>query len=181
MDTCDHCPSAFMPLLIQLLLYLLRLLFMPLLALALVFEEWGWEPLAALLARLARLPFWAWLERQIRTLPRWGALLVFGVPVLGLLPVKLLGLYLLGHGHVWLSLAVLVGAKVAGTAVAARLFQLTQPALMQFGWFAHWYPRWKTWKDDLLAQVRQSVPWRTVRKLKADARRVLRRMRGDKP
>ena len=106
-----------MPLLIQLILYLLRLLFMPLLALALVFEEWGWEPLAALLARLSRLPFWAWLERQIRALPRWGALLVFGVPVLGLLPVKLLGLYLLGHGHVWLSLAVLVGAKVAGTAV----------------------------------------------------------------
>ena len=30
-----------MPLLIQLILYLLRLLFMPLLAMALVFEEWG--------------------------------------------------------------------------------------------------------------------------------------------
>ena len=118
----------------------------PLLALALVFEEWGWEPLAALLARLARLPFWAWLERQIRALPRWGALLVFGVPVLGLLPVKLLGLYLLGHGHVWLSLAVLVGAKVAGTAVAARPFQLTQPALQQFGWIAHWDPRRKNLK-----------------------------------
>jgi hypothetical protein len=169
-----------MPLLLQLLLqllfYLLRLLFMPLLALALVFEEWGWEPLAALLARLSSLPFWAWLERQIRALPRWGALLVFGVPMLGLLPVKLLALYMLGHGHVWASLAVLVGAKVAGTAVAARLFQLTQPALMQFGWFAHGYPRWKAWKDGLLARVRQSAPWRTVRRIKADLRRVLRRV-----
>ena len=103
-----------MPLLIQLLLYLLRLLFMPLLALALVFEEWGWEPLAALLARLARLPFWAWLERQIRALPRWGAPLVFGVPVLGLLPVKLLGLYLLWLSRRAPTLQPLVPAPVAG-------------------------------------------------------------------
>lgn len=164
-----------MPLLLQIILYLLRMLITPLLALVLVFEEWGWEPLAAALAKLSKLSVWAWVERHVASLPRWGALLVLGVPMLGLLPVKLLALYMLGHGHIVLSMAILIGAKVAGTAIVARLFQLTEPALMQFGWFAHWYPRWKIWKDGVLDKVRQSLAWRAVRRLKAGAKRMGRR------
>jgi hypothetical protein len=38
-----------------------------------------------------------------------------------------------------LGLAVIVVAKIAGTALVARLFQLTQPALMKLGWFARFY------------------------------------------
>lgn len=146
---------------------LLRRLLLAPVALALLFEEWGWAPLAALFARLARLPLWAWLERKITRLPPYGALLVFGVPMLALLPVKLVALYLFGLGNAKSGLVVLVVAKLVGTAVMARLFQLTQPALMQLAWFARWYPRWKSWKDGLLAQVRQSAPWRWVRQLKA--------------
>ena len=167
-----------MPLLIQLILYLLRMLITPFLALVLVFEEWGWEPLAAAMAKLSKLSVWAWMERQVASLPRWPALLVLGVPMLLLLPVKLLALYLLGHGHIALSVAILVGAKVAGTAIVARLFQLTQPALMQFGWFARWYPRWKTWKDGVLHRVRQSLAWRAVRRLKAGTKRTVRHWRS---
>lgn len=165
----------FFQIFLQFLLYLLRALITPFLALVLVFEEWGWEPLAAAMARLSRLRVWAWIEHHITRLPRWGALLVLGVPMLALLPVKLLALYLLGHGHVVLSLSILVGAKIAGTAIVARLFQLTQPALMQFGWFARWYPRWKTWKDGVLDRVRQSLMWRAVRRAKAGAKRMARR------
>jgi hypothetical protein len=146
---------------------LLRQLLLAPVALVLLFEEWGWAPLAALFARLARLPLWAWLERIITRLPPYGALLVFGVPMLALLPVKLLALYLFGLGKAKSGLVVLIAAKLLGTAVMARLFQLTQPALMRLAWFARWYPRWKSWKDSLLAQVRQSAPWRFVRQLKA--------------
>ena len=167
-----------MPLLIQFILYLLRMLITPFLALVLVFEEWGWEPLSAAMARLSKLRVWAWIEHRIASLPRWAALLVLGVPMLALLPVKLLALYLLGHGHILLSVAILVGSKLAGTAVVARLFQLTQPTLMQFGWFARWYPRWKTWKDGVLDRVRQSLAWRAVRRLKAGTKRTVRRWRS---
>ena len=164
-----------MPLLLQIILYLLRMLITPFVALVLVFAEWGWEPLAAALAKLSKLRIWAWIEQRIASLPRWWALLVLGVPMLALLPVKLLALYLLGHGHILLSVTILVGAKLAGTAIVARLFQLTQPALMQFGWFADWYPRWKTWKDGMLDKVRQSLAWRAVRRIKAGAKRTARR------
>ena len=149
---------------------LLRRLLLAPLALLLVFEEWGWEPLARAFARLARLPLWARMERKIQGLPPWGAVLVFGVPVLALLPVKLLALYLFGAGHTWLGLELLIGAKLFGTAVMARLFQLTQPALMQYGWFAHLYPRWKSWKDGLIMWIRASTVWQQARIVKAQAR-----------
>lgn len=154
----------------SLLVRLLRHAFTALFALVLLFEEWGWEPLAALLARLARLPLWAWLERRIAALPPWGALAMFAVPALALLPVKLLALFLLGRGHAFAGLVVLVGAKLLGTAVLARLFTLTQPALMRLAWFARWYPRWKAWKDGVIAQVRASRLWRTAARWKAQAR-----------
>lgn len=146
---------------------ILRSLVFGILAVVLLFEEWGWEPLANLFRRLARLPLWARLERQIAALPRWAALVAFGVPMVALLPVKLLALYLFGQGHAMAGLMLLIGAKLLGTAVLAWLFQLTQPALMQFTWFAHWYPRWKAWKDDLMAKIRLSEPWRMGRRFKA--------------
>lgn len=150
----------------HLLRRVLRFLFSALAALLLLFEEWGWEPLAALLARLGRLHLFAWIERRIAALPPWAALLVFFVPMLGLLPIKLLALYLFGTGHVQLGLALLVAAKLAGTALLARLFTLTQPALMRLAWFAYWYPRFKGWKNALFEKVRQSVVWRAGRHFK---------------
>jgi hypothetical protein len=156
---------------------LLRAIFVPLIALVLLFEEWGWEPLAALFARLARLPLWAWLERKIAQLPPGGAMLVFGVPMLALLPVKLLALYLFGHGQTTVGLVLLIAAKLLGTAVMARLFQLTQPALMKLAWFARWYPRWTVWKEGILAEIRQSVPWRAARDIKHAVKAWWRRWR----
>lgn len=154
----------------QTLKKILRALLFPLVAGLLLFEEWGWEPLAAAFARLARLPLWAWFERKIAQLPPIGALLVFGIPVLTLLPVKLLALYLFGKGQTTLGLVLLLGAKLGGTALLARLFQLTQPALMQLRWFASWYPRWTNWKEGILVEVRRSAVWREGRRLKRTAR-----------
>lgn len=152
--------------LFQTLLRLIKNLLLGLLALLLVFEEWGWDTLSALVGWIARLPLLAWLERRIRALPPWAALLMFTVPALALLPVKLGALWLFGQGHAALGLVLLLGAKLLGTAVLARLFHLTQPALMQLAWFARWYPRWKAWKDRLLTYVRNSAPWRTARAFK---------------
>ncbi len=143
----------------NLLKRILRAVTFGILAIVLLFEEWGWEPLARLMTRLARLPVWAQVERAITRLPRWAALLVFVVPWALLLPVKLLALWLFANSQKALGMALLLGAKVLGTAIVARLFQLTQPALMKFEFFAKWYPRWKLWKDGLLMRIRQSEPW----------------------
>jgi hypothetical protein len=149
---------------------LLRQFFVGLAAAVLLFEEWGWEPLAAATARLARLPLWAWVERQVARLPPVAALFTFFLPVLALLPVKILALYLIGQGHPLAGFMVLAAAKLVGTALVARLFALTEPALMQLPWFARWYPRWKIWKDAVIAQVRRSAAWDAGRRWKARAR-----------
>ncbi len=154
----------------KLLKKLARRVFFALFAAFLLFEEWGWEPLARVFARLARLPLWARLERRIMALSPRGALLAFGLPVLTLFPVKLLALYLFGRGQTVIGLVLLLGAKIGGTALLARLFQLTQPALMQLRWFAWWYPRWKAWKDGILAEVRRSAAWRAGQELKRAVR-----------
>jgi hypothetical protein len=141
------------------------------LALIVLFEEWGWEPLQRALGRLARLPIIGAVERRIAALPPYAALVVFVLPSLLLLPVKLVALWLIGHGQAMLGAMVIVVAKIAGTALVARLFVLTRPSLMTLSWFARLYTRWITWKDALLAYVRASWPWRAGRVLKRAVRR----------
>jgi hypothetical protein len=153
----------------------LRWLFQWLIALIVLFEEWGWEPLARGMARLARLPLIGWLERRIAGLPPGWALAVFLAPGLMLLPVKLAALALVSHGHVFTGISVIVLAKLLGTALVARIFQLTQPALMQLAWFARMRGRWTVWKEMAVARVRASRAWRVGRWIR---RGMVRRVRG---
>jgi hypothetical protein len=142
-----------------------------LLALVVLFEEWGWEPLQRALGRLAKLPLIGALERWIGTLQPRAAMAVFVLPSLLLLPVKVLALWLIGSGHALLGAATVVAAKLVGTALVARLFSLTRPALMQLAWFAALHGRWVAWKDAAMARVRASWPWRAGRVMKRAAQR----------
>ena len=157
---------------------LLRALAAIVLVPVLLFEEWGWEPLAAQVSKLARLPLWAKLEERVKNLPPWGAVMVFFLPVVMLFPIKLGALFLFGRSHYASGFALLAGAKLVGTDIVARLFQLVKPTLMTIGWFGRWYPRWTGWKDHILDRVRMSAPWRTVRALKAGTRRRWRAFRS---
>lgn len=156
----------------------LKTFFSALLALVILFEEWGWEPLARALAALGRLPILRQIERGIQRLPPYAALAAFFLPVLAFLPLKILALWLLATGRGILGVMFLVAAKIAGTAIVARLFVLTKPALLRLAWFSRLYQRWTTWKDALIARVRASALWQAARRAKARARAVLRRVRA---
>lgn len=162
---------------LRLILRPLRQVARLLLALLILFEEWGWEPLQRAMAALGRLPVLRWVEAGIRRLPPWPALALFIVPGLMLLPVKLAAVWLISQGRPLLGLAVLVAAKLMGTALVARLYALTQPALMRLGWFVVLHARWLTWKDALLGWVRVSTVWRSARALRLRLRRGLPRDR----
>ncbi len=157
-----------------------RLLTPPLLVAATVFlgiEELQWR-LAAVYALIARLPVLRQGEAWVRTVRPYPALLLLALPALALAPIKLLALYWLAGGHPTLGLATILGAKVAGTAFVARLYQLTRPALTSIGWFAwgeaqvlrlrraaydlwrnsaavRWLrPRWQAWRQRVRAAGR---------------------------
>lgn len=142
------------------------------LALLILLEEWGWQPLANLLGRLARWRPWARLETAIARLPPYAALLVFALPSALLLPLKFLALFLIAKGQLVLAGLLFAAAKVGATALVARLFLLTRPALMQIGWFAWCYDQFIPWKNALEDYVRSSYVWRAGRVWKERVRRA---------
>ena len=156
------------------LMWPLRLL----IALVILFEEWGWEPLLRWMARIGQLPVLRQIEAGIARLPPALALVVFFLPGLALLPVKIGALWLIAHGQRVLGLAVIVTAKVLGTAIVARLFALTKPALMRLPWFARGYERWTAWKAALIGWVRESAVWRSLHAWRVALRRSLHAWRA---
>ncbi|HEY7083629.1 MAG TPA: hypothetical protein VH519_02345 [Hyphomicrobiaceae bacterium] len=142
-------------------------------ALIIVFEEWGWRPLADLLGRLARWRPWAVIEAAITRLPPYAAFIVFVLPTALLLPLKFLALFLIAQGQIFLATLLFIAAKVVATALIARLYILTEPALMQIGWFAWGHDTLMPWKEALTARVRSSWVWREGRLLKQRAKRTI--------
>ena len=137
-------------------------------------EEWGWRPLTAMAAVLARWLHLQRLEARISASSPMVALLLFLAPALLLFPIKLLALWVISEGSTGLGIAVIVAAKVLGTAFVGRLFMLVEPQLMTFAWFAralHW---WRETKARIGERVRRSAPWRAARALR---RRWLARVR----
>ncbi len=144
------------------------------LALILLFEEWGWQPLANLIGRLRRFEIWQRLEVWLQGLPPYGALCAFLLPSCLIFPLKVVAVYLVATGHFVTAALMLVGAKVIGTAILARIFILTQPKLMRIGWFARLYNVVMPWKDALFAYVRATWVWRYARVLKRRVKLVMR-------
>ncbi len=144
-----------------------------LLAIIVLFEQWGWQPLVALLSRLGRLAPIAALERWITTLPPYAALVAFGLPTAFLLPLKLLALYLIAQGHTVAAAALFIGAKIVGTAVVARLYQLTSPQLMRIGWFKRAHDVVVPRLHALHEEIRRSWAWRYGRMVKTRVKHKL--------
>jgi hypothetical protein len=143
-------------------------------ALIVLFEEWGWKPLSEALAWLARFRIVARLESFISRLPPHAALFVFALPTAILFPLKLLALWLLANEQFAAATGLFIGAKIASTALVARLFMLTRPALMQIAWFARAYNWFMPWKERLFAEIRASWVWRYGRMVKTRVRLELK-------
>lgn len=144
-----------------------------LLAPIVLFEHWGWEPLQRLLGHIARLTPLQWLERQIVRLPPYAALILYAAPGLGLIPVKLGALHLIASGHYGLGLAVIVAAKVVGTAIVARLFHITKPRLMEIPWFARLYGKWVPWKEGIVNKVSSFAVVKGAKQLAHDVKHTV--------
>lgn len=146
-------------------------------ALVILFEEWGWRPLADLLGRLARLRPIAALEQVIRGLPPYAALVVFALPAILLFPLKLLAFYLVAQGQTVAAASLFVGAKLVGTALVARIYMLTEKSLMSLAWFKRAYDTLMPLKAALTTWVRESWVWRYARLAKSRTRRLLEPLR----
>ncbi|HEY4204265.1 MAG TPA: hypothetical protein VGM35_04540 [Xanthobacteraceae bacterium] len=114
-----------------------------LLALIFLLEAWLWDHLEPVVARIVALiplrAIKAWIAKKVQRLSPPLTLIVFLVPLVLLFPLKVLGLWLLAH-HYWVgAMAVIVFAKLMGVGVAAFIFDVTRPKLLQMVWFRWLY------------------------------------------
>lgn len=100
----------------------------------LLFEEWFWARSTRAMARFAVITHLTVVGDWIRRRPPTQALALFVVPVIVIYPFKALALIALARGDLALGGAAFVGAKLVATAVFARLYQLTEPAIVRFRW-----------------------------------------------
>jgi hypothetical protein len=93
-------------------------------------------------------------------------------------PVKIAALWLIQDGRPTLGIAVILAAKVVGTAFVGRLFLLVEEQLMTFDWFVWCVERWRATRDRVMAALRKSAVWRVGRAFRRVARRWLGRFRN---
>ena len=114
-----------------------------LLAVIFLIEAWLWdhlEPIVAWVVALIPLrAFKQWLADRVDTLSPAMTLIVFIVPVIPLFPLKMVGLWLLTHEY-WISaILTIIFAKFLGVGVAAFIFDVTRPKLLEMEWFEKLY------------------------------------------
>ena len=117
--------------------------FWVLLAVIFLIEAWLWDHLEPIVAwGVAKVPLRAfkhWLADRVDTLSPAMTLVVFVAPVIPLFPLKLVGFWLLAHEY-WMSAVVtILFAKFLGVGVAAFVFDVTRPKLLEMEWFEKLY------------------------------------------
>jgi hypothetical protein len=83
--------------------------------------------------------FKQWLADRVDMLSPAMTLIVFIVPIIPLFPLKLAGFWLLAHQHWVAAFLTIVFAKFLGVGVAAFIFDVTRPKLLQMEWFEKLY------------------------------------------
>lgn len=131
-------------------------------AVILLLEDWLWDDLQRIAAALGRLPIFRQIESSIAGLPPYGALAMFATPSLLLIPVKLAALYFIAHGQPMFGFLTAAAAKVAGTALVARIYALTHPNLLRIGWFAYLHARFTAFKTRVYNAIKATSVYRAA-------------------
>ena len=132
-------------------------------AAVLLFEEWFWARSNRAMARLAVIAHLTAVGDWIRRRPPTQALALFVVPVLVIYPFKVLALVALARGDFAVGGAAFVGAELAATAVFARLYQLTEPAIVHFAWIRSARDGFLRVRASLHAWLEAQGPYRRAR------------------
>lgn len=139
-----------------------------------LFEEVFLVWFGRLMEAVARLPRVARIEATIRRLPPYPALALLLIPLLIIIPVKLVGLWLVAIGKVVSGGVLFVVGEVVGASAVARLYVLCRDSLRTLRWFAiaeQVVLGWSAWAHGWLDRMP------LVRQVRTLAQSLLRRLR----
>jgi hypothetical protein len=158
-----------------------RLVLIILASLWMLFEDWVWDSIVALMEAVGKLKainrFETFLARQNSYL----LLALFVFPFFIMIPAKLYGLYLITNGKVIRGVAIFVIAKGLITALLTRLFMISRDKLLQIKAFAAFFCWFRDKKEWLYSEVRKLPAWQTARAWIAQLKMKLRPLRRKKP
>jgi hypothetical protein len=134
------------------------------LALIFLFEAWLWDVLQPIVGRIVNVIPWGKLKpaflSMVERLSPQATLVVFAIPFVVLLPVKVLEFWLLAR-HQWIAaIIVLVSAKLVGLGLTAFIFEATKDKLLQMTWFRSLYEffMWaRGWAHEKIEPVKRQL------------------------
>lgn len=94
-----------------------------------LWEELAYKPIKAITGYLEKNKIVHRVSDKIRQANPYVALAILVGGALPLLPFKMAGLYLIGHGYKALGIGTFALAKVIGGGIGVHLFNLTEPAI----------------------------------------------------
>lgn len=155
-----------------------RLLLILLVALWMLFEDWVWDTIVALMKVVGRLKTVSRFERFLARQNQYVLLTLFTFPFIIMIPAKIYGLYLISIGQVVRGVTIFVVAKGLITALVTRLFIISQDKLLMIRSFAVFYYWFKEKKEWLYAEVRKLPAWQAAGEWIARLKRRLRSLRS---
>ena len=134
------------------------------LALVFLFEAWLWDVLQPIVGRVVNFIPWGKIKpaflRMVERLSPQATLVVFAIPFIVLLPVKVLEFWLLAQRQWIAAIIVLVSAKLIGLGLTAFIFEATKDKLLQMAWFDRLYEffMWaRDWAHEKIEPVRRQL------------------------
>lgn len=134
------------------------------LAVLFLFESWLWDNVKEWLRALGRTlgveRIEPWLIGVVARLSPPMTLAIFVVPAIAVLPLKILALSLVAHGHVLSGLVTIFLAKTLALGVMSFLFDICRDKLLEMQWFVRLYRvvlDVRAWAQALIAPAKARV------------------------
>jgi hypothetical protein len=144
-------------------------------ALWIMFEEWVWDGIMAMMAKIGRLKVINRFETFLVKQDPYLLLSLFLFPFLIMIPAKIYGLYLVASGKVVRGISIFVLAKGIITALVTRLFFVSKGKLMQIEAFAAGYYWIKEKKEWLYAELNKLPAWQVAKKKVTELKRLIKK------
>lgn len=138
-------------------------------AILFLLEAWLWDHLYPIVAKLVAWLPWEnikrWIAERIQHLPASVCVFIFIIPALAILPLKLLGVWLVSQHYFFSGIIVFLGAKLVGLGITAFLFETCKEKLLSLGWCLWLYNTMLRTKEWAKRQVTPAIA--EIRALKA--------------
>lgn len=151
-----------------------RIVLIVLAAIWMLFEDWVWDRILAVMGKIARLRLVRSFETFIGRQNPYVLLFLFSFPFLIMIPAKLFGLYLIANGKLLRGVSIFVVAKVTITALVTRLFIISKDKLLLIKTFASFYNWFSEKKEWLYSELRKLRAWQEAKKLISEVKHKLK-------